>query len=270
MKTKRSDSDIYIIRIEGDAYSEKVASRCLTSCNDHMIGSFGVEYFNAVTPKDFKELGDAYHYTYPIKGTKYIEVLGPEPIDPKFFSIEELQKQNDFVERHHLELKAYRAADYRKVWGASMSHFRLWETCFNLNKPIMILEHDTVFMHKFNFASIQERIVDGDIVMINDPRGCTRRGQKYHENILSKGFGIHDIDGVNEPHEHDPDGLAGGSAYIITPKAAKRAIGLGNIFGVWPNDALLCKQLFHGNGTRLRSFYPYLTKPLQSQSTTTG
>lgn len=240
-------ADIHIIRIEGDAYSEKVASRCLSSCNDHMIGSFGVEYFQAITPKDYEIQSALRPYTYPITGSKHISING-----------------------HSLILNAYRAADYRKVWAASMSHLRLWETCFDINKPILILEHDTVFMHKFNFASIQEKLVDGDIVMINDPRGCTRRGQKYHENILSKGFGIHDIDGVNEPNENDPDGLAGGSAYIITPKAARRAIDLVSVHGIWPNDALLCKQLFQGNGTRLRSFYPYLTKPLQAQSTTTG
>ena len=75
------------------------------------------------------------------------------------------------------------------------------------------------------------------------------------------------IDGVNTPDENVPDGLAGNSAYIITPSAAKKAIELQSSIGIWPNDALLCKQLFPRN---LKSYYPYITRVEQKKSTTTG
>ena len=71
---------------------------------------------------------------------------------------------------------------------------------------------------------------------------------------------------MNGPDENVPDGLAGNSAYIITPSAAKKATELQKSIGIWPNDALLCKQLFP---RQLKSYYPYITKVVQKKSTTT-
>ena len=73
------------------------------------------------------------------------------------------------------------------------------------------------------------------------------------------------IDGVNTSDENVPDGLAGNSAYIITPSAAKKASELQSTIGIWPNDALLCKQLFP---KKLKSYYPYITRVNQLKSTT--
>ena len=129
----------------------------------------------------------------------------------------------------------------------------------------MILEHDAIFHRKFTLNKIEKNIEDGDVVMINDPRGATRRGQLYHNNIVKWSYGLRVVEGVNTPDENNPDGLAGNSAYIITPKAAKKAIELQESIGIWPNDALLCKQLFP---RKLKSYYPYITKVDQRQSTT--
>ena len=38
--------------------------------------------------------------------------------------------------------------------------------------------------------------------------------------------------------------MAGNSAYIIKPALAKSVIDKFKEIGMWPNDALLCKQLF--------------------------
>ena len=40
-----------------------------------------------------------------------------------------------------------------------------------------------------------------------------------------------------------PQGLAGNSAYIIKPQGAKHMLNLVKEYGLWPNDALMCKQL---------------------------
>jgi len=50
---------------------------------------------------------------------------------------------------------------------------------------------------------------------------------------------------VDDDH-HVPQGLAGASAYIITPAGALAAIRLVERFSGWPNDALLCRQLLPG------------------------
>ena len=89
----------------------------------------------------------------------------------------------------------------------------------------------------------------------------------FHENIIKWDFGVHPVTGVNLPEEKNPDGLAGNSAYVITPIAAKQAADLQRQIGLWPNDALLCKQFFP---RQLKSYYPYITKTIQTKSTTTS
>jgi hypothetical protein len=45
-------------------------------------------------------------------------------------------------------------------------------------------------------------------------------------------------------NENVPQGLAGNSAYIIKPSGAIRMLKLVEEFGLWPNDAIMCRQLF--------------------------
>ena len=78
---------------------------------------------------------------------------------------------------------------------------------------------------------------------------------------------MHVVDGVNMPDEKNPDGLAGNSAYVITPSAAKKAAEMQREIGLWPNDALLCRQFFP---RKLKSYYPYITRVEQKRSTTTS
>lgn len=147
------------------------------------------------------------------------------------------------------------------------SHMLLWQKTVARNEAIMILEHDAVFTRNFDINKILAKLDNGDVLMLNDPRGATRRGNQYHENIISHDFGIHPVDGVNTDDENCPDGLAGNSAYIITPAAAQKALRLVDQYGYMPNDALLCKQWF---GKNLKSIYPYITRVQQTTSTTSN
>ena len=62
-----------------------------------------------------------------------------------------------------------------------------------------------------------------------------------------------------------PQGLAGNSAYILKPEGAEALISAAYRYGLWPNDALMCKQLIRNLGVT-RTFYTGLQKTL---STTT-
>jgi hypothetical protein len=62
-----------------------------------------------------------------------------------------------------------------------------------------------------------------------------------------------------------PQGLAGNSAYIIKPAGAKQMLDLVNEFGLWPNDAIMCRQLVPKLGVT-RKFY---TTRQNIKSTTT-
>jgi len=225
----------FVITLFKNKYSVESAQNTIKTARQ-MNDDLHIEMVRAVTPKQIGE----YTYSYPLVGeTKTHEGM---------------------------TLTGYATTETDKKIACSLSHMNLWEKCVEMDEPIMILEHDAVFTRKFKLGKLMNQIEDGDIVMINDPRGATRRGQLYHDNIIRWDTGVNDIDGVNNPDENVPDGLAGNSAYIITPAAAKKATELQKSIGIWPNDALLCKQLFP---KQLKSYYPYITKVVQKRSTTT-
>ena len=136
----------------------------------------------------------------------------------------------------------------------------MWERCVALDEPILILEHDAVFIRKlpeFEFKGICQ---------INDPAGVTRKGSWWSKEMVKRGGeGAFEKTWITTEAERlIPDGLAGNSAYIIKPWAAQELINAFHKFGVWPNDATMCKQLF----PYLEEYYPFITKAVQSQSTT--
>ena len=226
----------FVITLFNDKYSVQSAENTLKTARQ-MNDDLHIEMVRAITPDKIKDNT----YSYPKEGeTKTYEGM---------------------------TLVGYKAKDVNKKIACSLSHMHLWNKCVEMDEPIMILEHDAVFTRKFRLGKLLDAIEDGDIVMINDPRGATRRGTVYHENIIRWDKGLNTIDGVNTVDENVPDGLAGNSAYIITPSAAKKASELQSTIGIWPNDALLCKQLFP---KKLKSYYPYITRVEQRKSTTTG
>jgi GR25 family glycosyltransferase involved in LPS biosynthesis len=224
----------FVITIKDNEYSEACAVRCIDSARK-LCPDLDVEIFNAITPEtSYKCI-----YSYPRKGQSVIH------------------------RATGLALSGYATDNIPAKVACTQSHEALWKRCVEEKEPILILEHDSVFTASPSFNVIQKLLDDGDVCMINDPRRATRRGHLYHQNIVKHGAGIFPIDGVNTDAENCPDGLAGASAYIITPKAAQQAIDFIMEHGIWPNDALICKQLFS-----CKALYPYATKVIQSKSTT--
>ena len=196
--------------------------------------------------------------------------------------------------------RAYAAADWRKVAACTVSHMKLWQHCIDLNEPILILEHDAYFTTRFEYARIamcgknENKLYygkptdneisvgewTGGICGINDPRGATRKGNLFHlklQNSIGVDYkaeqafahpnkGIVTVPYVDEPGEDPlPSGLPGNSAYVIKPWAAKKLLEKTSEVGIWPNDALMCRQFFPW----LQHYYPYFTKVQGSASTTT-
>ena len=219
-------------------YSKKCADRLFDTAVKHAVDkTIILKPYKATTP-DMLGPGDYDKWHYPDQG----------------------------VTRKHesgMEFTGYNGKLETRI-ACFKSHMHLWQKA---DRPIMILEHDAVFARNFDINKILAKLDDGDVLMLNDPRGATRRGNQYHENIISHNFGIHPVDGVNTADEKCPDGLAGNSAYIITPAAAKKALNLVDQYGYMPNDALLCKQWF---GENLKSIYPYITRVQQTTSTTSN
>lgn len=143
--------------------------------------------------------------------------------------------------------------------GCAMSHYRLWGLCVELDEPILVLEHDAVFIRPL--PDIEFR----GICQINDPAGATRRGVWWSEAMQWRGTeGVHPKTKVLD--DDIPDGLAGNSAYLVKPFAARALMDKYRTVGVWPNDATMCRQFF----PYLEEYFPFITRVEQIESTTSA
>jgi hypothetical protein len=189
-----------------------------------------------------------------------------------------------------LMLKGYSANDIQKVFACSISHMRAWAKCILSRRPMLVLEHDAIFTRKFAYGYGTEKNLLGPdaagAVAINNPLGATFESRKYND-ILAREYSlametakksgmdftddeIHIAKYMNVPLVADstrPQGLPGNSAYMITPSFCVDLFKKVQEIGIWPNDALMCQQLFP---RRLKVLYPHVTGLQGIQSTTTG
>jgi len=228
----------YIITLEDNKDSIDAARVCKAS-HEGFKNTFDIETFCATDTKlaEVSLRASGLEWNYPWSGS-----------------------ETDF--KSGLTKNAYTTADPRKRIACFMSHYRLWHRCKEANEPILVLEHDAVFIENLDFEQV---LWDSpfDILGINNPLMATRKSKQYHDTILSRPEQyqrIPDIDSVTIPQ-----GLAGNSAYIIKPNGANAMIELTREHGAWPNDALMCKQLVRSLGVT-RTFY---TKIQGIRSTTT-
>ena len=229
----------YVITLNNNQYSQQCAQRCIESAKKHGLE---VEKFTATD----RETAWLTMELYDLEWTWA-----------------EYNTRQSFCPKTGLHQHPYGAKDLRAVVGCAMSHFRLWKKCVYLNEPICILEHDAVFINDF-----PHEIDFHGICQLNNPTGCTPRGNQWAKTMIQRGgSGVFPKTWIREPGERaTPDGLAGNSAYVIKPHAAKELIDLCYDVGVWPNDALMCKQLL----PYLEEYYPFITAVKQTQSTTVG
>ena len=154
----------------------------------------------------------------------------------------------------HMQHKPYGGDDAARR-ACFMSHYRLWEYCAACSEPVLILEHDAYFVRPFEPFEFQS------ICMINDPANATPKGVWWSQQMAERGPGVWPKTPVFD--DSRPDGLAGNSAYVIKPEAARRLLELTREVGAWPNDALICRQFFPD----LEECYPFVTEVRSEGST---
>lgn len=214
------------------------AAKILEDSHHHVGNKFDLELFPAITPEEVPRIMNAnmLQWTYPLEGGRVDFATG-------------------------LKLTAYPTVDPNKRIACFLSHWTLWREVAETNEPMLIMEHDAVFVEKLEPDYILNS--NYNLVGINDPRGATRRAHAYHDIV--QGF-KQPIGNVPKIDEYDiPQGLAGNSAYIIKPDLAAEACELVKNIGLWPNDALLCYQNFKNIGQTKT----YHTKVQRTPSTTT-
>lgn len=153
--------------------------------------------------------------------------------------------------------RAYRTTNPMARVACFFSHYDLWKKCIELDEPIMILEHDTIFLRKTNIVCSKNTPV---IFGINSPIGATRKAKEFDRIVNDNINNIQKIPRID--NSFVPQGLAGNSAYIINPMAAREVIKKVEEVGAWPNDALLCYQNF--NFLTVSKIYYTAVKPMQS------
>ena len=138
------------------------------------------------------------------------------------------------------------------------------------NATICVFEHDAYLTKKLDYHPDFKKM---GIIGLNDPRGATRKSGVYLDKVMHSKrtedpmlpLTYVDVPWIDD-NQDQPQGLAGNSAYIVSPQAAKKLLDKINDIGLWPNDALMCKQLF----PYLKQAYPFYTKLQGVQSTTQG
>uniref|UniRef100_UPI003F6A2B05 glycosyltransferase family 25 protein n=1 Tax=Winogradskyella sp. TaxID=1883156 RepID=UPI003F6A2B05 len=134
----------YIITLSQLPMSVTAADRCIKSSN------IPVEKFEAINPDNAEKLLRDYgiQWNYPWKGEEFDIKAG-------------------------LKKNAYNTANPLKRVACFLSHYTLWKKSIELNEPIMVLEHDAIFMKPFDETAFIK--AECDIISINDPRGATRK-----------------------------------------------------------------------------------------------
>ena len=227
----------FVITIDGNEVSEEASAKCLHS--SWSVGNeFPIQIHQATTPSNVKEKLVEYgiDWKWPWEG-EVIDIASG------------------------LTKKAYPTKNPAARVACSVSHFDLWTYAHDFNEEILILEHDAVFTKKLPSDIMETSRYD--ILGINNPIGATRKSHQFYDTIMRD---INEQQHVPHIDAHNvPQGLAGNSAYIITPDGAEQLLQLTYKHGLWPNDAIMCRQLVKNLGVT-KTFYTDLQR---TRSTTT-
>jgi GR25 family glycosyltransferase involved in LPS biosynthesis len=225
----------YVITILGHPLSEAAAERCIESGKK---SDLDIQRFEAVIPPEVGDVMNDYgiEWNYPWEG----EIL-------------------DF--KTGLKKRAYQTRDPLARIACALSHYKLWHMCQDIDEPFLILEHDAKFIREFDPTPILESKFN--IVGINNPLGATRKAKLFHDIVVQSPKDLAHIPTID--NFDVPQGLAGNSAYIIKPAGATAVIEAVDEHGLWPNDAIMCRQLIKRMGVT-RTFY---TEVQGTPSTTT-
>ena len=206
---------VFIIRIKENSVSEKGASTCISS-SKKVRNDFDIDTFDAVTPDmaNTVMIGNGLKWKYPWQG-------------------QETDLKTGLVK------SAYQTENKNARIACAMSHWLLWHRCATKNEALLILEHDAIFTEKIDYESILKS--NYDIIGINSPASATRRAHIFHDKIQARPGWVQPVPDGDE--FNIPQGLAGNSAYIIKPDGAKNLLDAVRQHGLWPNDAIMCKQI---------------------------
>ena len=230
----------FVIVVKDNPISEEGFNHLLES--SHRVGNkFNIERFDAVTPDKVKNGILKKHnliWNYPWEKQVFDESTG-------------------------LLKTPYKTKDKNLKIACAMSHYVLWKKCIELNEPILILEHDSIWDKKLDVDLFMGVSKEKEIIGINSPLRATRNASIFFKNVTKNQLEIQSVPIVDEDNRI-PQGLAGGSAYIIKSKGMQKVLNAVNLYGLWHNDAFLCRQLFDDVLGVSKTFYTHVDARLHS------
>jgi len=208
--------DAYAIVVPENDVSEQ-GFQNLTTSSEAVGNEFDILKYRAITPEEVDDSFKVHglEWTWPEKGIDYCPITK--------------------LRRH-----AYGGANPKRRHACFLSHWYMWQQSKEDGEPILVLEHDAKFVEKLDLNPLLES--DYGVIGINSPFNATRLQPKYH-SVTQGSEG--DIVPCPEIDRWEvPQGIAGASAYLIKPWAAEQVIDKVKEVGAWPNDAIICRQLF--------------------------
>lgn len=221
---------IYKNKISETGYNNLILS------SKYVKNDFEISKWNAVTPENVDIIMDKFNlkWNYPWNGS-FLD------------------------EKTKLLKSAYNTINPKARIACAVSHYCLWSESAEKNETLLILEHDAIFINRIDFIP---KDMNADIFGINNPINATRKANIFHAKIQESAAKLQLVPTIDD--DKIPQGLAGNSAYIIKPNGAKKLLELVKIYGLWPNDAIMCKQLIPGLSVTKK----YYTKIQNLESTT--
>lgn len=235
----------FVITLLNDKESQKGAEECILSAN------IPIEKYYGVVPGAVENMMNEYclQWNYPWNGQQFLDM------------------------QTGLLKTGYQTADLRKRIACFLSHYKLWRECERTGEDYLILEHDAYFEQLFAPDVFEKS--NKTIIALNRPQaGCTPKADIYANRVraqIPQGDNsqlkrrVVQVPYVQEDKRH-PAGLPGNSAYYLKPEGAKQLLDLVDLYGAWPNDAIMCKQLMPG---KLGIVWPYITRVNKRVSSTT-
>lgn len=187
----------FVITIDDNTKSVEAAKRCIHTARE--IGGIDVMTYSAATPRN----------------TNAIEYLRDEGISTSMLK----EKYSRFA----------------NCASAFISHYSLWKMCITLGEPILILEHDAVFVDQF-----PELVTYPDIMNIGRP--------SYGKFNVPKSFGVQPL--VSKPY------FGGAHGYVISPEGARKAIWQAKTEGAKPTDLFFNSTHF----PNIKEYYPWVVE----------
>lgn len=126
--------------------------------------------------------------------------------------------------------------------GCFLSHFQLWKKCTELNLPILILEHDGVFIRP-----LPDNILNNfdDILYLDTFSPYDIDSKNNYINEVNESLN-HEINYWNRPGHYwhaVGEHLSGAYGYIIKPTGAQKLIDFAINIGAAPTDIHIGRQV---------------------------